>query len=228
MDSAAFVTKGNGQDPEELFWSLRDTVSSGTIAEKQGFVLRSRTPLPESDVMSFIERDVKKNSVEDPAFAVPYASMRPSGKSKTLRLSVRANTRDEAEREARKKAVQILGAEWSDGYAGMRLSILDVGRTSKPSSGFERRSITKASAKFAVFNSSQLLAIVDSKNEAREVCHASEDSTTGVYKLIPLEEWVSGEGVKKARYRVVVKATKLKSGPTEGYIFYGVSPKINA
>lgn len=51
---------------------------TGTIAEKDDFVFRSREPMSRADASKFAERDINHNDKWGPAFAIPVAD--PSGK----------------------------------------------------------------------------------------------------------------------------------------------------
>lgn len=51
---------------------------TGTIAEKNKFVLRSQEPMSMADANKFADKDIEKNDKWGPAFAVPVAD--PSGK----------------------------------------------------------------------------------------------------------------------------------------------------
>lgn len=68
---------------------------SGTIAEKPGYRILSRTPLAGDELADFIEKRTGDNDKWGPAFAVPLAKV-TKGKTTTKTVTVRAKSKEEA------------------------------------------------------------------------------------------------------------------------------------
>jgi len=74
-----FYTYGEGHDPKRVFSQLVDRAFhehghggyTGSISEKDGFVLRSRTPMTREEAQAFAYKDIDHNDKYEPAFAVP-------------------------------------------------------------------------------------------------------------------------------------------------------------
>jgi hypothetical protein len=77
-----FVMFGRGTNAKKIFNDLVEDARfeygsggySGSIAEKDGFKIRSHTPMTRAQANAFIDRDIDQNDKWGPAFAVPIAS----------------------------------------------------------------------------------------------------------------------------------------------------------
>lgn len=68
---------------------------SGTIAEKSGFAVRTRTPMTLEEARRFINKDIDNNDKRDPAYAIPIGNKKP-GKEKKFRVTVEAKSESAA------------------------------------------------------------------------------------------------------------------------------------
>lgn len=75
---------------------------SGTIAEKDGYRVLSRTPMAGAELADFIDSRLEENDKWGPAFAVPLAKV-TKGKTTTKTVTVRAKTESEARQLAAAK-----------------------------------------------------------------------------------------------------------------------------
>ncbi len=89
MGAEYFDNSIPGTDPNEAFNSAVEQAQydhghagyTGTIAEKDGFVVKSKTPLSDDDLKAEIEATIADNDKWGPAFALPMADKEDKTKS---------------------------------------------------------------------------------------------------------------------------------------------------
>lgn len=79
---------------------------SGTISEKDGYKIRSRTPMTRAQANEFIDRDMDKNDKWGPAFCVPIAESKTMGEKE---YAVKVQAKDW--NEAREKGIEAITAK---------------------------------------------------------------------------------------------------------------------
>ncbi len=104
---------------------------SGTIAEKPGYHILSRTPLAGDELADFIQKRTGDNDKWGPAFAVPLANV-TKGKTTTKTVTVRAKSESEAREAA---AAKIRKSRKGD----VRVGITKITRTGSSHSNKMRR-----------------------------------------------------------------------------------------
>lgn len=83
---------------------------TGTIAEKSGYTIRSRTPMSVSEARAFVNKDLDNNDKWGPAFAVPITrSTKSDGKTKEVVFKVECRTEFEVESLASKLIAEKFG-----------------------------------------------------------------------------------------------------------------------
>ncbi len=108
MGGEFFTAYAHGKDPQSAFQSAVEEARyqcghggyTGTIAEKDGYTVRSRTPMSPKAAEEFAEQDGQDNEKWGPAYAVPVSKSR---KTKEHTGSVSAKTKEEAMEKAKKK-----------------------------------------------------------------------------------------------------------------------------
>ena len=232
---SGFSNYAKGTDPKKLFRELREDAKhnrghggyTGTIAEKNGFTLRSRTPMSPDAARDFVGHDIDRNDKHGPAFAIPVASVKVLGEKKYT-VKVKAKNHEEAVSEG-KKAIAAKGRE----RAGTTVEVLIGygGVKQLAAGGVPTVSTTKLSNTYFTVNNygrfrGKKEAVAHVKGLLTGPNEWEKQPGTG-YLIAKIGELslikVTGEASKLPTWEVTGVRKQVAMGKTEGYIFYGIA-----
>lgn len=200
---------------------------SGTIAEKDGFTIRSRTPMSRSEANAFVARDEDRNDKWGPAYAVPVAASKVIGE-KQYTVKVKAKNRDEAVRLAT-EAIKAKGRERAG--TTVEVNIPYNGVKLLAAGGTPPVDTTALTATYFTVNDrgnfkdkkAAVLWIKAQLTGSDE--YGRRPGTKYVIKQVKevAVMVVSGEATKVPVFEVTGTRKQVQVGKTEGWLFYGIA-----
>ena len=234
----SFQNFGKGTDPSRIFRELQSDARydrgsggySGTISEKDGFELRSRTPMSMRSAREFASKDMDHNDKWGPAFAVPVAESKVKSE-KEVTLKVNAPTQQDAwklaEAEVQAKVKPNLTVEFSR----LKTTKLKEGGLPEMTAG------TSSEKRYRVESGQgggQLIGVGPTKKDAidsfkekllkDEYLRSSLKPGTmfTLYEVKGLKTLtVASLPSKTPVWEVSLKVSVVETGPIIGYLFYG-------
>jgi hypothetical protein len=202
---------------------------SGTIAEKNGFTMRSSTPMTQSQAQDFISKDLGRNDKWGPAFAVPIAEEKVVGEAEYT-VTVKAKNQDEATslgkaaiaEKGRAKAgtTVVVDIPWAN--------VKKVAEGGAPKMSFDR-STAETYFQWGASGSSWSRN-TDKKKVLEAVAKELSDPHHQVGQKFPvMKVEVLGHVVKEAEaaklptWEVTGTRKQVVLGPVKGFIFYGIA-----
>jgi len=242
--AAEFSHFVKGTDPGKLFRELVDHARhesghggySGTIAEKPGFKIRSRTPMSMAAARNFVDKDIDKNDKWDDAFAVPISESKDLG-SQDIEIVVEASSEQEATQLAQSPDTALKGkakpgVDYSIRLMGPAVKVSEAGLPEYaeadrpeglPENWFRVRMMSNRQV--SVTHQQPLTSKPGAKAEMkRAMANGHVGDVFWVEKVATLAPSykITALAQKKAKWKVSLKVTAVKPGTLiVGWMFYG-------
>lgn len=234
-----FENFGKGTDPAKIFRELQDDARyergsggySGTISEKYGFELRSKTPMSMRSAREFASKDRDENDKGGPAFAVPVAESKVKSEKEVV---LKVTAKDQyAANEAAKQQIQAKAPQAEVSFTSttkLKEGALPTLSAEAPP-GVKMYEVTypdgKALAHEPVVSSSKKEAIDAFKKMIINAPYWAERIVKPGAKFLLLEKRplktisVVEVSTKLPMWEVKAKVSVVETGPIIGYLFYG-------
>lgn len=230
--SIDFRDFGKGTNPEKIFRDLKEDAQhdfghggySGTIAEKDGFKIRSRDPMTRAEADRFIDKDIDQNDKWGDAFAVPVASSKVLSEKE---YTVRVKAKDA--RTAKEKAREIISAKGRS-RKGTKVEIeMPYGSATQVRPGGvpelkiekAKRTYYLADERYGGYSKHK------TRKEAFEITkqRLAKDNVGNRRNILKVTEVIQitkeGDASKLPIWEVTGTRKQVAMGKVEGYLFYG-------
>jgi hypothetical protein len=196
---------------------------SGTIAEKDGYKIHSRTPMSKSEARKVVNRDTDRNSKYDDALAIPYASETVL-QEQEYTVKVKAKDGDAA-RELGEQAIAAKGRTRKGAQVSVDIGwqgVKQVKPAGAPSVTTERMNVTKM-----MVGDREVNDLKAAKAEAAKQLGQSYREV-GSFVVIKKVQFLvkitkTGAPARLAHYEVTGTRKQIALGPVEGWVFFGMA-----
>lgn len=213
------VQKAFEEAVEEARYEYGNRGYTGTISEKDGYKIRSRTPMNEQAAREFIKKDGDKNDKWGPAFAIPYTESKPVGGVKEVTIKVKARDKWAAINEADRVLRERLKLKDDESVSVQTVGAIEVAK------GGLAPLLKRTQPQTTVWRMGHMTLESPTKKGiiqmAKDQAAKVNGTTILIQKVVTTDVLEFGPPTKLPTWEVVLKYTKSRTGKQVGWVFYG-------